>query len=372
MTRPHAIDRADVMAYVDGQLPAGRAADVGAHLDGCDDCRALADDLRRVSARLHDWRVEAPPAEPGLPRALREAVDHVVDGRHRSWGAGPGRASWPRWSLAAASLAAAVLVVLFVRPDAGPSPLAPDETATRAVANADTSGTGGTSGRAGERSERIARSEKSTGPVPVPVPPAPLATAGVLVDLPGEPVALGAPPPRQVAAPESPEPPSAPGAAPPGVGPPLPDLARQARAADAGGVAAANLAENRRESFEDVRPARTVTLTVTVDDVPAARRALESRAAELGGRVVPGPADPVGAAAPDAPPDANRLSMLLPADRVEAALESLRALGVLSDLGDATEPDAPAARRQVVLLTVLLRTGHVSGAGQAPVYRHFP
>jgi hypothetical protein len=137
-------------------------------------------------------------------------------------------------------------------------------------------------------------------------------------------------------------------------------------------VAAANLAENRRESFEDVRPARTVTLTVTVDDVPAARRALESRAAELGGRVVPGPADPVGAAAPDAPPDANRLSMLLPADRVEAALESLRALGVLSDLGDATEPDAPAARRQVVLLTVLLRTGHVSGAGQAPVYRHFP
>lgn len=62
MTSPHAIDREDVMAYLDGELAAERAALVRVHLDTCESCRQLAADLRDVSARLHEWQVEPSPA----------------------------------------------------------------------------------------------------------------------------------------------------------------------------------------------------------------------------------------------------------------------------------------------------------------------
>ena len=50
MTITHEVDREEVMAYLDGELAAARAVDVRAHLDQCAECRALADELREVSA----------------------------------------------------------------------------------------------------------------------------------------------------------------------------------------------------------------------------------------------------------------------------------------------------------------------------------
>ena len=67
MTITHEIDREEVMAYLDGEIAAARAVVVRAHLDQCAECRALADELREVSAGLGEWAVE--PAPDTLRRA---------------------------------------------------------------------------------------------------------------------------------------------------------------------------------------------------------------------------------------------------------------------------------------------------------------
>lgn len=69
----HPIDREDVMAYVDGELTVDRASAVAAHLDQCDECRALAADLRSVSRQLSTWQVE--PAPAGLSARVRAAIE---------------------------------------------------------------------------------------------------------------------------------------------------------------------------------------------------------------------------------------------------------------------------------------------------------
>ncbi|MBK8915626.1 MAG: zf-HC2 domain-containing protein [Phycisphaerales bacterium] len=63
---------ADLSAWLDGELPPQREAELRAHLDDCHACRALAEDLRRTSRMLADLPVAAAP--PGLlERVLREA-----------------------------------------------------------------------------------------------------------------------------------------------------------------------------------------------------------------------------------------------------------------------------------------------------------
>src|SRR5215475_2310088 len=65
----HAIDPEEMMAYLDGELPATRAAEAMTHLERCAECQKLAADLRRVSQEMAAWQVEPPremvaPAEP--------------------------------------------------------------------------------------------------------------------------------------------------------------------------------------------------------------------------------------------------------------------------------------------------------------------
>lgn len=72
MTGTHPVEREEVMAWLDGELPAVRAADVATHVASCADCGALAADLRDVSDRVAVWRVEpAPPAFLTPGRELR-------------------------------------------------------------------------------------------------------------------------------------------------------------------------------------------------------------------------------------------------------------------------------------------------------------
>jgi uncharacterized small protein (DUF1192 family) len=58
----HPIEREDLMAWLDGELSADRAASVAAHVKACEECLALAEELRRVSAQLAAWQVEPTPA----------------------------------------------------------------------------------------------------------------------------------------------------------------------------------------------------------------------------------------------------------------------------------------------------------------------
>ena len=69
----HAIDREEVMAYVDGELDANRSAEIETHLKGCEDCRSLVGELRAVSMRLATWHVA-------------DAEDQLVAIRHRVLG----------------------------------------------------------------------------------------------------------------------------------------------------------------------------------------------------------------------------------------------------------------------------------------------
>jgi hypothetical protein len=54
-------DRELVMSWLDGQRP-GADAEMRRHLEICDACRDLAEDLRGLSAQLREWRVEPAPA----------------------------------------------------------------------------------------------------------------------------------------------------------------------------------------------------------------------------------------------------------------------------------------------------------------------
>jgi anti-sigma factor RsiW len=51
----HPFEQEEVMAYLDGELSANRAADVAAHVRGCSECAALAEQVRDVSVQISNW-----------------------------------------------------------------------------------------------------------------------------------------------------------------------------------------------------------------------------------------------------------------------------------------------------------------------------
>jgi hypothetical protein len=125
MSEIHSIEREELMAYLDGELPASRAAEVAAHVERCADCQRFAVDLGGVSQRLLAWQVE--PADPGMPARIAEALGE----RSREPGAAAKqrKSPWPvrfRWALGVA----AVLVVLILALKAPRAALAPLQDST--------------------------------------------------------------------------------------------------------------------------------------------------------------------------------------------------------------------------------------------------
>lgn len=101
----------DLTALLDGALPAGRRAEVEAHLAGCAACRAERD---RLAAALSALGALPPPPEPSPWFAARLAARLAEEPAPRASVLGRLRA-W-RWRLAvpAAGLAAAAAVALLV------------------------------------------------------------------------------------------------------------------------------------------------------------------------------------------------------------------------------------------------------------------
>ena len=58
-TNRHPIEQEEVMAYLDGELPPGRASEALSHLELCSECQTLVADLRGVSQQLMAWEVES-------------------------------------------------------------------------------------------------------------------------------------------------------------------------------------------------------------------------------------------------------------------------------------------------------------------------
>ena len=182
----HPIDREEVMAYLDGELPRARAAVIMGHLEQCTECRVLAADLREVSRQMAAWQVEPAPAVSAPFDSPAPPV---------SWQPAP-RWRVPRWAWASGGVAAVLVFGLVTsnlrRPPAAPAAesrlvvdAAPAPQKTRAV--------GGTASRipsgALENAESVERRLRETlsaqpgaaGPIVAPMM-ARTATVSVLVD----------------------------------------------------------------------------------------------------------------------------------------------------------------------------------------------
>ncbi|HVG55170.1 MAG TPA: DUF4349 domain-containing protein [Vicinamibacterales bacterium] len=86
MNAVHPVAPEDVMAYLDGDLPAAQSRDIEAHLAGCDSCRQLVSELREGSTRMRDWQVDEPPhslVSPPFRRPL--APERPAPSRLRVW-----------------------------------------------------------------------------------------------------------------------------------------------------------------------------------------------------------------------------------------------------------------------------------------------
>ena len=111
----HPIEPEELMAYLDGELAADRAAEAANHLSECAECQGLVAELRSVSHSLKTWKVEPPASEmaPAIGIALAEnrpESRQVSLAHRRGWREVLGQ----RWSAVAwVGGVAAVLLVMF-------------------------------------------------------------------------------------------------------------------------------------------------------------------------------------------------------------------------------------------------------------------
>src|SRR5262249_55122359 len=72
-TNIHPLEPEELMAYLDGELPADQATEALSHLEMCTECQALAAGFRVISQELMAWEVESP--EAGIPAKINAALE---------------------------------------------------------------------------------------------------------------------------------------------------------------------------------------------------------------------------------------------------------------------------------------------------------
>jgi hypothetical protein len=112
MSATHIVSREEVMAFLDGEVAPPRAKFVGAHVEGCDECRGIAEALRGLSRAIGEWRVEPAPSTllpPAVPATLSSAAPKAVS-----------RVLALKWGAVAAVVVLAIGVAEFGRLFGGP------------------------------------------------------------------------------------------------------------------------------------------------------------------------------------------------------------------------------------------------------------
>jgi Domain of unknown function (DUF4349)/Putative zinc-finger len=85
----HAFDGEEVMAYLDGELEARRAAMLASHLEHCAECQSVAAEMRQLSGRMLSFEIEPMPAGTmattllGLNAAAKQAAPKELGYGHR-------------------------------------------------------------------------------------------------------------------------------------------------------------------------------------------------------------------------------------------------------------------------------------------------
>ncbi|HKU26631.1 MAG TPA: zf-HC2 domain-containing protein, partial [Candidatus Sulfotelmatobacter sp.] len=75
----HPIEQEELMAYLDGELPADQATEALSHLELCPECQTLAADFRGISQALLAWGVESP--EVGISSEINAALGERLQKR---------------------------------------------------------------------------------------------------------------------------------------------------------------------------------------------------------------------------------------------------------------------------------------------------
>jgi hypothetical protein len=78
-TNRHPIEHEELIAYLDGELPADQATEALSHLELCPECQTLSADLRGVSQALMAWEVESP--EVGISSEIKAALEERLQNR---------------------------------------------------------------------------------------------------------------------------------------------------------------------------------------------------------------------------------------------------------------------------------------------------
>src|SRR5580704_1473950 len=109
----HCVAPEDIMAFLDGELPASEVQTVSAHLEDCAQCAIAAEQFRATSRILSRWDV------PGVPVELEDSVRKLAAKAtaHRAV-VKSGSTGFRRWRLlgigsGAVAVAALLLLVFF-------------------------------------------------------------------------------------------------------------------------------------------------------------------------------------------------------------------------------------------------------------------
>jgi hypothetical protein len=74
MQSNHPIEREELMAYLDGELPLDKASLIAGHLETCRQCQAFSSDLKRLSEQMLTWQVDPVPLSPPAAPARKLPV----------------------------------------------------------------------------------------------------------------------------------------------------------------------------------------------------------------------------------------------------------------------------------------------------------
>jgi anti-sigma factor RsiW len=88
----HAFDAEEVMAYLDGELEARRAAALAAHLVSCSECREVAQGFRALSERMLSFEVE--DRSVGMSETMLAALDSGKSSTNRALSDSERNESW--------------------------------------------------------------------------------------------------------------------------------------------------------------------------------------------------------------------------------------------------------------------------------------
>lgn len=81
-TNRHPMEQEELMAYLDGELPADQATEALLHVELCQECQTLAADFRSVSKELMAWEIESP--EVGISPEINDALEERLQKRDAS------------------------------------------------------------------------------------------------------------------------------------------------------------------------------------------------------------------------------------------------------------------------------------------------